>query len=673
VVISTTPDTVSTRERERLEAIFRRDPEDVRPVARLPRAQKPSATLWPDFGSAYTRPRWLPDGKGILLTRDVLATNGRLRPELFLWEWETGKVRQITRGQAVREADPAPDGSWAAGLRCLEGRCNLVRVELATGVVTTLARSDLHGPYAQPRVSPDGRTIVAGRQVDGLWRVVAMAADGSGERILGPRDGAARFDAAFLPGGRTLVLTSTRGGIPNLEILELETGQVRPLTRVLGAAAGAAPVPAPMPVPAPVPAAGPASLSRAEAMPMADPGAETGAGMSRPAGLPTPAGPSPAPSSDLFFLSLHSRGWDLRRIALAGAASDRAPLDPGLAPAAPAGLVPAPAFAEGPLGEIRSYGAGPRLRSWWPVVSLSEEGYAGGVVLSGSDPIGRLTGQLRGMWGGEEAWRGAALGILGRGSRASLLLEGFVADGPLPRTAGLPAPASSRSPWEGYHGVLGALETRRDRDRGSLSARVGGSAGRLEDRERTLGFASLGLAARQSPGRLQVRESVELQAAGGRTSGEGWNRWSVTGALEAGGESIGLLFSGALAGSDAPADSPEALQVGGTQPLLFDPALLSQRIPMPALPAGLLRGERVATATAELRSELLGGLFFWAGNAEGDGLGWYRMVGTRTALEAGPLPYLRLPAVTFEVGNAYLLDHPGKGTWRWWMVLGWRP
>jgi hypothetical protein len=236
VVISSTPDTVPTKERERLEEILEKDPQDVGPVRRLPRAQKPQATLQPDFGRAYSHPRWLPDGQGILVVRNVTVDNGRLRPELFLWEWETGKVRQVTRGESVREADPAPHGSWAAGLRCLEGRCDIVRVELESGAVTTLARSDILSPYSRPRVSPDGSTIVASRQLEGVWRLVAMDADGSRERLLGPHDGAARFDAEFHPEGSALVLTSTRGGIPNLEILELETGRVQTLTRVLGAA-----------------------------------------------------------------------------------------------------------------------------------------------------------------------------------------------------------------------------------------------------------------------------------------------------------------------------------------------------------------------------------------------------------------------------------------------------
>ncbi len=644
VVISSTPDTVPTRERERLEEMLERDPQDVAPVRRLPRAQKAEATLQPDFGRAYRRPRWLPDGQGILVIRDVTVENGRSRPELFVWEWETGKTRQITRHQAVREADPAPDGTWAAGIRCLEGHCDVVRVDLGSGAVSTLARSDLLSPYSHARVSPDGSTIVASRQLDGLWRLVAMDTDGSRERVLGPHDGVARFDAEFLSDGTALVLTSMRGGIPNLEMLELETDQVRALTRVTGAAVAPAPVPGRLDLDAP---SAPSSAS------------------------PTPA--DEAPASDIFFLSLHSRGWDLRRINLADAAVTPAAVEPELSPAAPVGPQEAPPFPPAPLEPVQGYGTGPRFWSYWPMASLAEEGYAGGLAVHGTDPIGRLTWQLRGMFGSQEAWRGGSVGLLWRGSRPWVHLEGFLTDGPLPREEGAPEPGGYRSLTDGYYGGLAILALERNRDRGSLDLKVGGSAGSLEGEERTLGFASLDVTARQSPGRLQLTQSVGVTATTGRTAGEDWTRWLATGTLGVGSGSAGLVVSGTIGGVNSLAGSPEAFQVGGTEPLLFDPAILSQRVAMPALSPGFLRGTEVATATAQLRSPTLGRLFFWAGDVGDDDLGWFRVIGAETAEHTPAMPFIRLPSATFRFGSAFLLDEPHRGAWRMWLVLGWRP
>jgi hypothetical protein len=652
VVMASTPDTVPTRERERLEEILEKDPQDVAPVRRLPRAQKPEATLQPDFGRPYRNPRWLPDGQGILVVRDVAAGNGLLRPELFLWEWEAGKVRPVTRGQAVREADPAPCGTWAAGTRCLGGRCDLVRVDLASGAVTTLAPSHLLTPYSRPRVSPDGRTIVAGRQLDGLWRLVAMDADGSRERVLGPHDGAARLDAEFLPEGDGLVLTSTRGGIPNLELLDLKTGEVKALTRAMGAAV------------APVPVLVPVDNARDGDAP---PAGDTSLGDAPLAG---------ALNAHIFFLSLHSRGWDLRRISLADAAVTPASVAPELSPAAPVGTRDAPPFPPAPLDPPRGYGTGPRFWSYWPLVSLAREGYAGGIALHGTDPIGRMTWQLRGMYGSRDAWRGGALDLLWRGSRPWILAQGFLADGPLPRSLETPAPGGYRSLTKGYYGGLGAVSLQRTRDRGSAALRLGGSVGSLEGEERTLGFGSLELTARQTPGKIQVRQTLSLSASTGRTAGEDWTRWLASGTLGMGSGGTGLLVSGAVGGTGASGGaigSPEAFQVGGTEPLLLDPAILSQRVAMPALDPGFLRGTRVTTASAELRSQLLGRLFFWAGDVGGEQAGWFRVAGAETAEAAPAMPFVRLPSATFRFGSAYLLDEPHRGAWRWWLVLGWRP
>ena len=58
---------------------------------------------------------------------------GLLRLDLYAWRPETGDVDRVTRLADVAEADPAPDGAWAVGVRNRYGVSELVRVDLASG------------------------------------------------------------------------------------------------------------------------------------------------------------------------------------------------------------------------------------------------------------------------------------------------------------------------------------------------------------------------------------------------------------------------------------------------------------------------------------------------------------------------------------------------------------
>jgi Tol biopolymer transport system component len=620
VVMATTPDTLSTEARERRAEIYAEDPEDVEPVRRRPRPQKALATLTADEGGAYTAPRFTPDGRSILVVRGDVAGNARVRPDLFLWEWESGRLRRVTRGAAVREADPAPDGTWAAGLRCLHGRCDIVRIDLATGDVTTLAEADPERPFYRPRVSPDGGTIVASVKDRAGWRLVAMDADGGDRRPIGPDDGADRFDAEFVSGD-TLVVVSTRGGIHDLELLLPATGETRPLTRVLGATVA----------------------------------------------------PAPTPDGGVFFLGLHSRGWDLRRIQRDSAAASPGPdLDPGLRPAAPVPDAPGVRFDSATVSQPRGYGVGPRHRTLLPSAALADGALGGGVAVAGTDPIGRLSWLLDAAWGSQRSWRGGGARVLWRGPHAWLHGGAFALDGPLPRDAGEALEAGDLL-QDGYRGGSLAVELRRARTGRSHSLRAGGSAGRLADRSRTLVFGDYDMRLNQRRGTLRLRESLALQGQAGRTASLDWSRWSAAVTLSIRTTRRGLDLSGLVAATDAPVGSVETLEVGGLQPPLVDPAVLSQRIAMPALPPGLLRGDVVRIARADLHGRLPLSSFYWAGSADGDDLGWVQVAGVELDRAFRAPPYLRLPGVRVRLGLARMLSEPMEGDWRGWAVLTYTP
>ncbi|HVG45300.1 MAG TPA: hypothetical protein VM890_11235, partial [Longimicrobium sp.] len=152
-------------------ALLAADPEDVPDLPARRPGKRPLATLYPVNGRAHDQPRFMPDGRGILVTRSEPLGDGATRPDLFLWDWRSKSLRRVTRGAGVRWPDPAPDGRSAVAVQCRGGLCGLVRVDLATGAVRTLAAARPNLVFYRPRWSPDGATVVVSVLEGGRWRV----------------------------------------------------------------------------------------------------------------------------------------------------------------------------------------------------------------------------------------------------------------------------------------------------------------------------------------------------------------------------------------------------------------------------------------------------------------------------------------------------------------------
>lgn len=621
VVWTTAPDTLTADERA-----FARDPEDVPPVEWRPRPKEAVARLGPAGGLSYRAPRWLPDGEGILVVRQVGSGDGRARPELFEWRWRDGDVRRVTRGAAIRNADPGPDGESAVGSRCENGRCDLVRIDLSSGEVQTLAAGEPGGiAYDRPRLSPDGRRIVASVREGERWRVGLFDADGRFRRHLGPDDGATRFHAAFLDDGEAVVAASDRGGIWNLERIDLTSGSVSPLTRTPGAAI------------APVP----------------DPTGRT-----------------------IFFLLLRSRGWDLHRIdpdsVDPGAVVE---VDPGLAPAAMVPPEAVPAFEPTSLEKSRPYGLGPRHRNVLPAGYGAAEGWAAGVALHGVDPVGRFSWLARAMLGGDAGWRGASLAATWRGLRPWLGGQAFWARHRPSEQGGI-AVAPTGSDLELLGGLVTA-ELHRDFLTHEERVRAGASLGRLDGPgfdgdARALAFVDLSGTRIRTGGGWRWRQSQGVHGAVGETAGETWARVRLDLRAEVGpigGPWLALESSWGRS-SSAPGEF-ERFVVGGVAPPLFDPAILSQRIPEPAVPVGYAKGEP-ETYSVEIGSGALAARYRWLEGGEEPGR-WRRVVAAEARYDQAALPLLRLPATRIAVGVGRALDPPFDDETRLWAVLALRP
>ena len=608
-------------------ALLARDPEDVPDLPARHPSKRALATLFPVNGRPHDAPRFMPGGGAILLTRAEPLKDGALRPDLFLWDWRKKTLRRVTRGAGVRWPDPSPDGRTAAAVRCAGGLCGLVTVELATGAVRALIPARPNRVYYRPRWAPDGASIAVAVQEGRRWRIELVDAKTGAERPVGPDDGASRYDAAFLPGGGALVEVSERGGIANLETLELATGQGRPPTRFTGAA----------PPPEPV--------------------GKTGG---------------------IFYLSLHARGMDLMRIrADSAAAGPVVALDSTLVPAIPPVAAAEPdTLRRGPPPTPHAYGLGPRRNRVLPTAAVDADGGSAGLVLLNADPVGRLTAMLKAVGGDAGSPRGAALNAVYRRWLPSVGVDLFaLRHRPSRLRDPLVAPGDSldadyaggtlfvEQPWAGSalrHRLRAGVSA------GALDVEDGGSAAR------TLAFAEAQAASTRSRGGQSLQLAAAVNGSAGRTGGETWTRGVGTAAATV--RTFGLNAHGQVTYGRVSAGAPrwERFVAGGARQQLFDDGVLSQRIPLPAARFGVVRGSellsyRLSTDLARLTPYLAGV------SADAGFDAWYRVAGVETSLDTPPLNVLRIPSVRLVAGAGYPLDAPDRHKLRVYATMTYRP
>lgn len=633
VVWNTRPESDSSERRAR-ERLLQRDPQDV-PARRVyPIPKRAIATLLASDGRPYEDPRWFPDGRRLLLWRSTRRPDGSLRPELYVWDYARHDLRRLTKDSDVRNADPSPDGSRIAALRCAGGHCDVVVIDVTSRRVRTIASGDVATSFARPRWSPDGATIAVAIQRDNRWRIALVDSSGGPPRFADPDDGANRFDPDWLS-ATALVAVSDRTGAPNLERIDL--GPSGPTARVLTRVTGAAIAP----------------------------------------------DVNPADSS-IWFLSLHSQGYDARRLAhpLPIPELPSVLLDSRLFPVVVMPSTAVRSFAPTSVATLRPYGLGDRTTRWAPAVGATPDAREGTLAIVNADAVGRLTmlGQL--AIGSGDTWRGGAMDIVWRGWRPVVRLAGFTA-------------ATTTSLFDPFSAAVGPntvdrLTAGRARvdyayslDRADVRAGIGGSLGRLTatepfsiDASRDLFFGELAAIVRQSGAAASVSEGFVAHLTGGETGAIQYARYlaSLTGRLAVRG--LPSLEAGASYGRvSTSAPSFEQFVVGGLPSNLIDASLLTQRISVPALPTGVAGGDRVLTYRAATSLAGLSPYFFAAstGFATSRLENWHRVIGLELTMDQSPIPVLGLPGARLVAGVGYALDEPVRHQARGYLSATLRP
>ncbi len=606
------------RARERARRL---DPEDVPAVPGRPAPKRELHTLHPVGGRSHEQPRFMPDGERVLVVRSVPVGDGSERPDLFLWRFRDGTLTRATHGAGVREADPTPDGRAAVGVRCLNGICDVVHVPLGGGEARVLWAGAPRRGFHRPRVSPDGSTVLVSVHEDARWRLALLPLDGGAPRDVPVPDDASRYAADWLSASE-IVATSERGGVAHLERIALAGREPRALTRTTG-------------------------------------GHLLG---------------DVAPDGGVWFLALHARGHDVRRVA---ADSLAPPARAGIVATLPFVAPPTPpagvTLPRAPLPADRPYGLGPRLHAVLPGALLAPEGEAAILALTGTDPIGRLTWVLQGVLGERAAWRGGSLAAELRVLPVSLRGELFgLRQLPSAQREGAIARASVGTALDAeQHGATLSAAMGRDWATRAASARAGVSVARLsaagdaafDDATRGLAFARGTASARWSRDRTGLTLTLAGGATTGSTGGATWTRTTASADLAVG--AFGLRARGSATLGAVSDDAPpfERFVVGGVLPPLAEVAVLEQRWSVPALPVGVSAGTRLLSWRAE--TDLFGVTPYFQRVSAGDAFGArQRIVGVERAFLTPSGAFIGLPRGRLLAGVAQSLDEPFRSRTR---------
>ncbi len=616
-----------------------RDPEDVAAVRYGPPARKVRFRLGAQGGRAPSMPRFLGED-AILFVRFEPDREGFLHPDLFRWSLASGEVRRITHGADLRDADPSSDGTWAVALRQRHGFSQIVRVDLASGESTPLTAPSIDMMYDAPRLSPDRARLAFLRHSGGRWNLVVRNLEGGAERVLSlPAEGgpATPSSPAWSADGSTLFASLGRGGRIDLFAFTVDDENKAPvaITRTAGAAFAPA---------------------------------------------PTPDGRA------VFYLSLEPQGLDLRRLDRAtgeGHSLDAASLPavdfaPVVRPVPPS---PTVEFTAAQVDPGASYGLG--RMEWVPLLGGSVTTSAGNRSELGvrvGDPLGRCEVTAMGGLGRAGAGtRGASLEIGFRGlpvgfeARLFDLEEGPTGTRSAPRT-GLDGKRRGIEWGAGLDRRFGAIRTRSAAN--ALLERID-LEGAARSQERSRVGLLLSAAADLSVGDLRAEPRIVVHGA---TGSRARNVGGALGlALRKGGWGLDLdVRSDWVRGARSAFDR---LQVGGSPSSLLPWS--PERIEVPALPSGALKGnrhegQRVDLAVPDLpfhlfyeRHRVVSG----ADRDAGDFDPWLAFAGIERRFDFGPFPLVGLPAFEARVGAAQILDDPAgdtKGERRGWLVLVWR-
>jgi Tol biopolymer transport system component len=145
-------------------------------------------------------------------------------------------AEQLTFGKRATEPHASPDGRTIAFRRNDQAQSRLAFLDVATGDVTEVKPISRIGQVYTPRFSPDGNRVAFSAWREGGYRDIYLYDREAGTTRRLTADRHMDLSPNWSPDGRWIVFSSDRDGVFNLYALEVDTGEMRQVSNVYGAA-----------------------------------------------------------------------------------------------------------------------------------------------------------------------------------------------------------------------------------------------------------------------------------------------------------------------------------------------------------------------------------------------------------------------------------------------------
>lgn len=179
---------------------------------------------------------WSADGtKMVYARKNKIDKYGSHYYDLYLYDLNSKKEKQLTQNQRLHSPEWAPDGKKIVCVKNSDGTNNLVIFELAGKKLLPLTHFKNGEQAYHPRWSHNGNVIVYSKSVANSRDIAMISADGKTKKTLLADKHDSR-NPVFSSDDQRIIFSYDKTGIYNLYSMNIKSEKIKQLTNVIGGA-----------------------------------------------------------------------------------------------------------------------------------------------------------------------------------------------------------------------------------------------------------------------------------------------------------------------------------------------------------------------------------------------------------------------------------------------------